>query len=161
MKNWLKFLSIFFVCLALVLVVIIGWSAYSPFRSIESQAEDAVIQNKQLKEVSESYVYNGTSSYVTVIGKDSKNKDKAIFVLQDQVNQKGPALKMKNGISAEEAVEIAKKKDPNMKRVLHTKLGLEKPGAVWEITYKTKNDKLNYVYITYTSGNWWKRITNL
>ncbi|MBM7699056.1 DUF5590 domain-containing protein [Kurthia huakuii] len=161
MKNWLKFLSIFFVCLALVLVTIIGWSAYSPFRSIENQAEDAVIQNKQLQEISESYVYNGTAAYVTVIGKDNKNKDKAIFVLQDQMNKKGPALMMENGISAEKAVEIAKKKDPNIKRILHTKLGLEKPGAVWEVTYNTKNDKLNYMYITYTSGKVWKQIADL
>lgn len=161
MKNWLKFLAIFFVCLALVIVTMIGWSAYSPFRSIEHQAEDAVINNKQLKTIDQSYVYNGSASYVTVIGKDSKNNKKAIFVLQNAVDDKGLVLKMKDGITAEKAVEIAKEKDPDMKRVLHTKLGLEKPGAVWEITYKTKDDKLNYVYITYTSGKWWKRITDL
>lgn len=161
MKNWLKFLAIFFVCLALVIVALIGWSAYSPFRSIEQQAEDAVINNKQLKTIDQSYVYNGSASYVTVIGKDSKNRKKAIFVLQSEVDKKGLVLKMKNGISEKKAIDIAKQKDPDMKRILHTKLGLEKPGAVWEVTYKTKDDKLNYVYITYTSGKSWKRITDL
>jgi uncharacterized protein YpmB len=161
MKNWLKFLAIFFVCLALVIVAMIGWSAYSPFRSIEHQAEDAVINNKQLKTIDQSYVYNGSASYVTVIGKDSKNHKKAIFVLQSEVDQKGLVLKMKNGISEKKAIDIAKQNDPDMKRILHTKLGLEKPGAVWEVTYRTKDDKLNYVYITYTSGKTWKRITDL
>lgn len=161
MKNWLKFLSIFFVCLAFVLVVIIGWSAYAPFHSVEKQAERAVLANEQLTSVSDSYTYNGRSSYVTVIGKDKDKQKTAVFVLQNNMNQKASTIHLKGGTSEKEAIDIAKKKDPNMKRVLHVKLGLEKPGAVWEVTYTTENDLVNYVYIMYDTGEWWKRITNI
>jgi uncharacterized protein YpmB len=45
--------------------------------------------------------------------------------------------------------------------VLHTKLGLEDSKVVWEITFFNENDKLNYVYILFENGKWWKRILNL
>ena len=51
--------------------------------------------------------------------------------------------------------------EQNVKQVLHTKLGYEEPGAVWEIAYINKSDKLNYVYILFEDGQWWKRILNL
>ena len=53
------------------------------------------------------------------------------------------------------------KKDTSAKEILHTKLGFEEPGAVWEITYISDSGKLNYVYLLFEDGNWWKRILNL
>lgn len=41
------------------------------------------------------------------------------------------------------------------------KLGYEEVGPVWEITYTNSDDKLNYVYIIFEDGQWWKRILNL
>lgn len=59
-----------------------------------------------------------------------------------------------------EAISEATRKG-DVKEILHTKLGVEKPGVVWEITYLNKQDKLNYVYIMFENGQWWKRILNL
>ena len=43
------------------------------------------------------------------------------------------------------------------------KMGGVRPGggAVWEIIYLNDADKLNYVYILFEDGQWWKRILNL
>ncbi|WP_449441706.1 hypothetical protein [Ureibacillus acetophenoni] len=35
---------------------------------------------------------------------------------------------------------------------MHTKLGYEEAGVVWEITYTNEAEKLNYVYILFENG---------
>lgn len=66
---------------------------------------------------------------------------------------------LKDGITKEQALSVLS--DQEVKEILHTKLGYEEPGAVWEITYLNDSDKLNYVYILFEDGQWWKRILNL
>lgn len=160
MRNWIKFFSIFLPILALSLIVIVGWKSYSPFYGIEKTAKAAVLQNQQLITVTDTYVYQSKKSYVTVIGEDSKGKKKAIFVPQNNKKEKPIEIFLKDGISEKKAISEASKKG-DVKEILHTKLGVEKPGVVWEITYLNKQDKLNYVYIMFDNGRWWKRILNL
>ncbi|WP_102692485.1 cell wall elongation regulator TseB-like domain-containing protein [Rummeliibacillus pycnus] len=160
MKNWIKFLTIFLLILSLSLIVIIGWKSYSPFYSTEKTAKAAVLQTQQLKTVTDTYVYHGKDDYVTVIGTDSNGKKKAVFVPQGNTKEKPTAVLMKDGISKKDVLSEATK-NGDVKKILHTKLGLEKPGVVWEITYLNKQDKLNYVYIMFDNGRWWKRILNL
>lgn len=160
MKNWIKFFAIFLPILALSLIAIVGWKSFSPFHSVEKTAKAAVLNNNQLATVTDTYVYQGKQSYVTVIGKDDKGKKKAIFVSQNNSKEKPAEVFLKDGISKKEAISEATKKG-SVKKILHTKLGLEKPGVVWEITYLNNQDKLNYVYIMFENGQWWKRIMNL
>lgn len=160
MKNWIKFFSIFLPILALSLVVIVGWKSYAPFHSSEKTAKAAVLHNQQLSKVTDAYVYQSKKSYVTVIGKDSNGKKKAIFMSKNNREEKPTEVFLKDGISKKEAIAEASKKG-DVKEILHTRLGVEKPGVVWEITYLNKQDKLNYVYIMFENGQWWKRILNL
>ncbi|MGX9133858.1 cell wall elongation regulator TseB-like domain-containing protein [Rummeliibacillus sp. JY-2-4R] len=160
MKNWIKFFSIFLLILSVSLIALVSWKSYSPFHGTEKTAKAAVLTKQQLKKVTDTYVYNGKTSYVTVIGTDSKGNEKAIFVPQDNKKEKPTEILIKKGISKKEAVSIASK-NGDVKKILHTKLGIEKPGVVWEITYLNKQDKLNYVYIMFDDGRWWKRILNL
>ena len=69
-------------------------------------------------------------------------------------------LELEGKITAQEARGIALK-DMEVKEVLNTKLGMEDQTAVWEVVFLTKNDKLNYVYISAADGTIWKRILNL
>ncbi|GEK34134.1 cell wall elongation regulator TseB-like domain-containing protein [Kurthia sibirica] len=160
MKNWIKFFSVFLVILAVVLTAIITFIAYLPFSSATSKAEKAVLSDQLITEVSDSYVYNSKTSYVTVIGKDQDNKKLAVFKNEDDPQAKMQKVELKKGISKKEAIKIATK-DQKVKKVMHARLGVEKPGIVWEVTFKSTDDKLNYVYIMFDDGQWWKKITNL
>lgn len=160
MKNWIKFFAIFFPLLALTILVIVGWKAFSPFYQTEKTAKAAVLHKQELSSVTESYVYHGRESYVTVIGKDSSGKRKALIVSQENKKEKPTGIYLKDGISKKDAIAEASKKG-DVKEILHAKLGIEKPGVVWEITYKNKKGQLNYVYILFEDGRWWKRLTNL
>lgn len=160
MKNWLIFISVFTVSLSLVIAVLVLWKAEAPFRSIEKQAEQLALDAKALAIVSESYTYNGKHSYVTVFGVDEYGDQKAVFIPTNLEEDSIQEVFIKDGITEKEALSILKK-EGNVQKVLHMKLGYEEPGAVWEVAYLNDKDKLNYVYILFEDGDWWQRIKNL
>ncbi|KOS69032.1 hypothetical protein AEA09_11065 [Lysinibacillus contaminans] len=160
MKNWLIFISVFIVSLSLVISILVLWRAETPFNSIEEQAEQLALDAKALASVSESYTYNGKSSYVTVFGVDEYGDQKAVFVPTNLEEDSIQEVFLEDGITEKEALSVLKN-EGNVQKVLHIKLGYEEPGAVWEATYLNDQDKLNYVYILFENGEWWKRIKNL
>lgn len=160
MKNWLIFGVIFIASLALVITSLVLWKADAPFNDMEQQAEELAISSKALAVVSDSYIYNGNKPYITVFGVDEYGKEKAIFVpisLEEDLIQE---VVLQEGITEEQALSVISD-ETDVKEILHTKLGYEEAGAVWEISYINEADKLNYVYILFEDGQWWKRILNL
>ena len=160
MKNWLIFGVIFIASLALVITSLVLWKADAPFNDMEQQAEELAISSKALAVVSDSYIYNGNKPYITVFGVDEYGKEKAIFVpisLEEDLIQE---VFLQEGITEEQALSVISD-ETNVQEILHTKLGYEEAGAVWEVVYFNEADKLNYVYILFEDGQWWKRILNL
>ena len=136
------------------------WKASKPENDIRKDAEAFALETKALAIVNDSYSYNGNSPYVTVFGVDEYGEEKAIFVpitLKEDTMQE---VFLADGITKDQAIAVLKN-EVNVKEILHTKLGYEEAGAVWEITYKSKQGKLNYVYVLFEDGQWWKRILNL
>ena len=151
-------LFIFIACLAISVFVL--WKASKPEYDIRKDAEAFALETKALAVVKDSYAYNGNNPYVTVLGVDEYGEEKAIFV---PITLKEDAMQevfLTDGITKEQAIAVLTN-EVNVKEILHTKLGYEEAGAVWEITYKSKQDKLNYVYVLFEDGQWWKRILNL
>lgn len=160
MKNWLIFISVFMVSLSLVISILVLWKAEAPFSLIEEKAEQLALDAKALAIVTESYTYNGKNSYVTVFGVDEYGDKKAVFVPTNLEEDSIQEVFLKDGITEKQALSVFKK-EGNVQKVLHMKLGYEEAGAVWEISYLNDQDKLNYVYILFKDGDWWKRIKNL
>lgn len=160
MKNWLKFIAVFILSLSIIITILIFWNANKPFNKIEEQAEKLALESNVLSRVTESYVYNGSKPYITVFGEDENGEKKAVFVpisLEEDAIQE---VMLKEGITEKQALALASK-EKNIKKILHTKLGYESVGPVWEITYMNDSDNINYVYIMFEDGQWWKRILNL
>ena len=146
--------------MALIVSVVVLFKADAPFNEKEQQAEQLALETKALAVVSESYVYNGNKPYITVFGVDEYGKEKAVFV-PDNLDEKAiQQVFLQKGITEADAIELVKS-EVSVTDILHAKLGYEDAGAVWEITYKSKGNKLNYVYILFEDGQWVKRIMNL
>ncbi|MED3660657.1 DUF5590 domain-containing protein [Ureibacillus sp. FSL K6-8385] len=159
MKNWIIFITSFVLILTIGISVLVLWKASSPFKSIEKEATELAISSNIIQKASEAYVYNGNKPYVTVFGVDEKGDKLAVFVPITLDEKAIQYVRLEDGISEKEALAELDQKD--VKEVLHTKLGYEEPGAVWEIAYINHSDKLNYVYVLFEDGQWWKRILNL
>lgn len=161
MKKWLIFISVFIVSLSLVISFFVIMNAGKPFKEVKEKAEQVAISENKLEQVTGSEVYNGVNSYTTVRGKDAKGIDKAVFIPNTKSKKLSiEEVQLKDGISKNQAIKIVQE-EFKVKEVLHTKLGWEQDNAVWEITFLNEKDKLNYVYLFFENGKWWKRILNL
>jgi uncharacterized protein YpmB len=159
MLNWIKFIVVFLLMLTSVITVTVLFNADKPFSSAEKTAIESAIKSGQIVSASSADVFNGTIPSVTVFGVDEDGKEKAVFV--DEKSQDGfKEVKLTDGITADKAVANVKK-ELDVKNILHVKLGIEEEGPVWEVAFKSDNGKLNYVYVFFENGQWWKRILNL
>lgn len=160
MKKQLIISAVCIVAVVLATSFFVIWKAEKPFSDIRNDAEQLALDTKVLAVVKDSYTYNGNKPYVTVFGLDEYGKEKAVFIpvtLEEDAIQE---VFEEDGITEKQAISILAQ-EVEVGEILHTKLGYEEAGAVWEITYKNKKGKLNYVYILFEDGQWWKRILNL
>lgn len=159
MKQWVTFIFSFFSFLAVVLIILILILGNKPYSDVEKQAIERAKNEETLEEVERAYVYSDQQSSVTVIGTDAEGALKAVFVpTEDKKELAETPLEGKT--TAQEARGIALE-DMDVEEVLHTKLGMDSEGPVWEVAFLTKNDRLNYVYVMAEGGTVWKRILNL
>ena len=158
-KNWVVFIILFILSVSLVISILVLSNAMAPIKDIEQKAEELAISSNSLSTVTDSYIYNGNKPYVTVFGEDEEGNEKAVFVPISLEEKSIQEVYLQDGISKEEALSVINQED--VKKILHTKLGYEEAGVVWEITYTNEAEKLNYVYILFENGQWWKRILNL
>jgi len=161
MKKWVIFISVFVISLSLVISLFVIWTAGQPFRDVKEKAEQVAISEKKLEQVTNSEVFNSNYTYTTVRGTDENGTKKAVFIPTSKNKEMSiEEVQMKDGISKNQAIKIVQE-EFKVKEVLHTKLGWEQDNAIWEITFLNENDKLNYVYLLFENGKWWKRILNL
>lgn len=159
MLNWIKFITVFLIFLTTVIVVGVFYNAYQPVAAVTSSATDAALQSGQIVSVNDTQPYNGTDSFVTVFGVNDGGDEVAIFV-DDVAEESFQEVKLADGVTAERAIEVVQQ-EHKVKEVLHASLGIEEEEPVWEVAFKGNDGKLNYVYVFFESGQWWKRILNL
>ncbi|GGA25898.1 cell wall elongation regulator TseB-like domain-containing protein [Psychrobacillus lasiicapitis] len=160
LKRWLLFIVVFAFSLTVILSLLIYFQAKIPFKEANENAETYVTKNHLLAQVDASYVYNSTNTFHTVIGKTAKGEEKAFFLPEKKTDDAIMEVKLRDGISKEKAIELAMSNEKNGE-LLHAKLGVEEVGPVWEITYVNEKNNLNYVYLLFDNGDWWKKISNL
>jgi len=159
MLNWIKFITTFLLALTIAITIIVLYNANKPFADVEQAAIDSVLKTGQLKDVKRADAYQGSSTWVTVRGVDGDGVEKAVFVGREP-EKTYQEVKLAEGITAKTAIETVQK-ELDVKKVLHAALGMEEVGPVWEVAFTSKDGKLNYVYVLFESGQWWKRILNL
>ena len=159
MVNWIKFIVVFLLALTSVIAVTVLYNAGKPLSAANKVAIESALSSGQLVSVSSAESFNGTVPMVTVFGVDADGEEKAVFV-DGQSADGFEEVKLADGISAEQAVANVQQ-ELTVKKVLHVRLGLEAEGPIWEVAFTSDNDKLNYVYVFFDNGQWWKRILNL
>ena len=159
MLNWIKFITVFLVALTTVIVVTIFYNGSKPIAAATDEAMNAAVKSGQIVSANTAQPYNGTESIVTVFGVNDKGQEVAVFV-NDATGKDFQEVRMEDGITAKQAIGVVQQ-EHKVKKILHVSLGMEEEEPVWEVAFKGDDNKLNYVYVFFENGQWWKRILNL
>lgn len=158
MKQWVTFILGFLSFLAVSIMIIVIFTGNKPYSDLEKAAIDRAKNEELLADVQQSYIYANKQTTVTVIGTDKKGALQAVFVPEGKGELK--AVPLDGAVTAKQAREKALM-EKEVKDILHTRLGMESAGPVWEVAFIDSNDHLNYVYIKAEDGTTWKQISNL
>lgn len=159
MLNWIKFLSVFLLTLFVTIAIIVFYQAEKPFANMRETAMEAAVKEGKLEKAERAEIYHGSASVVSVYGTDEEGKGRIVLV-DEETGEIIRAVNPGKGITKQEAADIVKK-EGGVKKILHTILGSQKDTLFWEVTYQGEDDSLNYVYLHFEDGRWWKRIMRL
>jgi uncharacterized protein YpmB len=158
MKKWISIIIAAAILVIGTASVILYQSARAPVEEEIDQASKRVLDETPIKEIDQANIYHGANAYTVVIGKDGDNEKMVAFVPE----KKGKIIvkQWADGISKEQAInKLNDEKNPD--EILSVRLGHESVGPVWEITYLDNQKNLNYFYLLFSNGEWWKKIENL
>ncbi|WP_456274260.1 cell wall elongation regulator TseB-like domain-containing protein [Bacillus sp. AK031] len=150
--------------IVLVSVVIVGamaaifLNARSP---VNNKAEGALQRAQNETEIASTEdvsLYNGKNSYVVITGENTDGEKIIVWVPEE--DEEIIVKKWADGISKKAAINKLNEEE-EVHEILSVKLGMESVGPVWELTYLDDNEHLNYYYLLFETGEWWRKIENL
>ncbi len=157
-KKHLLIIGITFVLIA-VTVVILYNNAQKPYEKTKETALQQLQDTMSLTEVEKVYLYNGTTAYYTGTGKNKSGKRVAVWLARD--GKSDPVvLPLDEGITEKEARALFKEEAGSVE-ILSLTLGIENKTPVWLFTFKSETGGLNYYFLTFTDGKWWKKVENI
>jgi uncharacterized protein YpmB len=154
-SRWIiLFLTIF------AIVVAILFSIYSKTMSPDTKyANEAIERAKQIVQINK--VNNvehffGKQAY-RVIDAETADGEFYIFVPEDK-SLKITTVKKEDGISKQAAKKIVLQTKSNIE-VLSIRLAIDKELPLWEVVYQEQDSQRTFIYITFKSGEFYKRLT--
>lgn len=159
MKKWAIIItSLIAVCIITFCVTVYN-VARQPLHSEIERGEAKAKEEFQLQTIENSYIYNGTESYTVVIGKTA-DEESVISFIPASAEGEAQTRKIQDGISKEEVYSMLQE-DDNPAKIMSASIGYESVGPVWEIVYLDEENTLNYYYVSFDDGEWWRTIRNL
>ncbi|WP_409251152.1 DUF5590 domain-containing protein [Bacillus sp. SCS-153A] len=155
--------TIFFVVLLTIVIIGSMIAVFLNARSPVNEKAEVALQRAQseteIASTEDVSLYNGKNSYVVITGENTSG-EKIIVWVPEKKEAEIIVKKWADGISKEAAIN--KLNDENdVNEILSVKLGMESVGPVWELTYLDENEHLNYYYLLFETGEWWRKIENL
>lgn len=159
MNNKWIWLAILCVLIFASASIAVFTKARAPLNNMQQIAEEIAYKEANIKTIEKTYLYNGSKSYFVIIGKQEKDKRIAVWIPENS-KEKIIIKNMDDGISEKAALnKLIQEEKPE--KILGIRLGMEKKLPVWEIAYLDSRSKLNYYYIHFETGKWWRKIENL
>ncbi|OKL37964.1 DUF5590 domain-containing protein [Domibacillus mangrovi] len=157
-KKWLLIIGIPIFVVALTIGIMYN-NAQKPYEKEKATAVQVVKEKAALTELEEVYLYKSTNVFYTATGKDENGKNVAVWIAKDGKSE--PIIKpIAAGVTEKEARALFKKEAGNVE-ILSLTLGMENETPVWLFTFENKNGNLNYYYLSFANGKWWRKIENI
>ncbi|HLU23731.1 MAG TPA: DUF5590 domain-containing protein [Bacillaceae bacterium] len=158
MKKWILIIAV----LLLLAAGGIYWlytSTRAPLEAAKEYAEEIASSEAGIVSIEEFYMYNGSETYYVIIGKQEDEQEMVVWIPEDE-EKKLIKKKLADGVSKQEVVNKLLAEE-NPQEILNVTLGMENDLPIWEVSYINNDSKLNYYYIHFDSGKWWRKIENL
>ncbi|MDO5456851.1 MAG: DUF5590 domain-containing protein [Atopococcus tabaci] len=131
----------------------------SPYREARADAFTHAETYTPLKETNNYYHYNGNQGpYLTVTGYDEKGK--FIVAIIEQNTGHIDLYGAEQVISEERAAQLFQEEMPG-NEIKEIRIGKESGQSIWEISYKTAENRMGYYYLSLENGTWLKTVDNL
>lgn len=157
MKKWYWILSIGIIVIIGIMIKIY-LNAVEPVKEAESKAASIAKEETEITDITEFSLYHGSKSYYVIQGTD-KDGEKLIAWIPEK-DGKILVSSVKDGITKSDAINILYEKT-SPEEIIDVQLGIEKNIPLWEIYYRSSNDKINYYYIDFETGEEVRSIKNL
>ncbi|WP_046173694.1 cell wall elongation regulator TseB-like domain-containing protein [Domibacillus indicus] len=157
-KKWLLIIGIPLILIAGAIAILYN-NAQKPYEKAQEEAVRQLEDKASLARVDDVYVYHSTKTYYTGTGQDQNGQNVAVWLAEDGKSE--PVIRpLKNGTTEKEARALFKE-EAGSAEILSLTLGMEGKTPVWLFTFEGKNDSLNYYYLSFTDGTWWKKVENI
>lgn len=157
MRKWL-WIALLAMLILVGLAINIYLNALEPKRTAEEKATAIALEETEITNVHSIELYYGSSAYYVVEGTNKEKEDIIAWIPEN--GDKIMVANAKDGITEKEAINILYK-NVSPAEIIEVRLGIEKKLPLWEIYYRTSNDKINYYYIDFETGEEVRKIQNL
>ncbi|MEK3990959.1 MULTISPECIES: cell wall elongation regulator TseB-like domain-containing protein [Robertmurraya] len=157
MKKWF-WIAIIGVIILIGITVKIYLNATEPVADAESRATAIAKEETEITDITEFSLYHGSNAYYVVQGSNKKGEKLIAWI--PEKGGKIVVLPADDGITKSEAINtLSNEVSPD--QIIDVRLGMEKNNPLWEIYYRSNNDKINYFYIDFETGEEVREIKNL
>lgn len=137
------------------------YNATKPLRDAEEIAMSIASNETELSVFHDFQLYHGEETYYVLKGKDKDDEEVFVWISED--GEKITTKKAASGVNQEEAVNTVYG-DRQPKEILDVRLGITRlqktDRPAWEIYYRSENDRLNYYYVDFETGEKLRAIDN-
>ncbi|MCM3599811.1 DUF5590 domain-containing protein [Robertmurraya korlensis] len=157
MKKWF-WIAIIGVMIVIGITIKIYLNATAPIADAESRATAIAKEETEITDITEFSLYHGSDAYYVVQGSNKKGEKLIAWI--PEKGGKIVVLPAEDGITKSEAINtLSNEVSPD--QIIDVRLGMEKNNPLWEIYYRSNNNKINYFYIDFETGEEVREIKNL
>ena len=157
MKKWLWIAAIGVIVL-IGIAVKIYFNATNPVAEAESRAIKIAKEETEITDITEFSLYHGSKAYYVIQGSNKKGENLIAWI--PEKGGKIVVLRAEDGITKSEAINTLSN-EVSPEQIIDVRLGIEKNNTLWEVYYRSSNDKINYHYIDFETGEVLRGIRNL
>lgn len=157
-KKWALIIGIPVLIIAIAVIILYN-NAQKPYEEAKEKAARQLEEKASLSQTDDVYVYHSTETVYAATGQDQNGKNVAVWLSEKDGSE--PVVRpLEEGVTEKEARALFRE-EAGDEALLSVTLGMEQKTPVWLFLFENENGRLNYYYLSFTDGTWWKKVENI
>lgn len=157
-KKWALIIGIPVLIIAIAVIILYN-NAQKPYEEAKEKAARQLEEKASLSQTDDVYVYHSTETVYAATGQDQNGQNVAVWLSEKEGSE--PVIRpLEEGVTEKEARALFREEAGDA-ALLSVTLGMEQKTPVWLFLFENENGRLNYYYLSFTDGTWWKKVENI